>query len=156
MTTPLQRTASEFPTDYWNDSCNKSELTYALAHGAVGATTNPVIVGTVMQQEYETWAPRVREIAAEHPTWTDQQVTWQVIEEMAVRGWKMLEPVYQANHGQKGRLSIQIDPRESTLAITWRLGAESRYRVPKFRGGPNRRVERAIEVAVEHLPDYRS
>lgn len=110
MTTPLQRTASEFPTDYWNDSCNESELTYAIENGAVGATSNPVIVGTVMQQEYETWAPRVREIVAEHPTWTDQQVTWQVIEEMAIRGWRMLEPIYQASHGQKGRLSIQIDP----------------------------------------------
>lgn len=107
---PLQRTVSQFPTDYWNDSCNESELTYAMEHGAVGATSNPVIVGTVMKQEYETWAPRVREIAAEHPTWTDQQITWQVIEEMAVRGWGMLEPIWQANHGQKGRLSIQIDP----------------------------------------------
>jgi transaldolase len=107
---PLQRTASEFPTDYWNDSCNESELRYAMENGAVGATSNPVIVGTVMQQEYEIWAPRVGQIAAEHPDWTDQQVTWQIIEEMAIRGWKMLEPIYQANHGQKGRLSIQIDP----------------------------------------------
>ncbi len=107
---PLQRTASEFPTEYWNDSCNESELRYAMENGAVGATTNPTIVGTVMQQEYETWAPRVREIAAANPTWTDQQISWQVIEEMAVRGWKMLEPLYQQSHGQRGRLSIQIDP----------------------------------------------
>ncbi len=108
--TPLQRTASEFPTDYWNDSCNEAELTYAIANGAVGATTNPTIVGSVMKQEYDVWAPRVREIAAQNPTWTDQEVTWQVIEEMAIRGWKMLEPIYQAEHGQKGRLSIQINP----------------------------------------------
>jgi len=108
--TPLQRTASEFPTDYWNDSCNESELRYAIDNGAVGATTNPTIVGTVMQQEYEVWAPRVREIIAANPGWTDQQVTWQVIEEMAIRGWKMLEPIHQANHGQKGRLSIQTNP----------------------------------------------
>ena len=109
--TPLQRTASEFPTDYWNDSCNEAELT--LRHRATarsGATSNPTIVGTVMKQEYDIWAPRVQEIAAENPTWTDQQVTWQVIEEMAIRGWKMLEPIWQANHGQKGRLSIQINP----------------------------------------------
>jgi transaldolase len=108
--TPLQRTASEFPTEYWNDSCNESELRYAMQNGAVGATTNPTIVGTVMQQEYETWAPRVREIVAANPTWTDQQVAWQVIEEMAVRGWKMLEPIYEAGHGQRGRLSIQTNP----------------------------------------------
>ena len=108
--TPLQRTASEFPTDYWNDSCNESELRYAIENGAVGATTNPTIVGTVMKQEYGIWAPRVQEIVAQNPTWTDQQVTWQVIEEMAIRGWKMLEPIYEAAHGQKGRLSIQINP----------------------------------------------
>ncbi len=108
--TPLQRTASEFPTEYWNDSCNQSELAYAIENGAVGATSNPTIVGTVMKQEYDIWAPRVREIMAQNPTWTDQQVTWQVIEEMAIRGWKMLEPIYHREHGQKGRLSIQINP----------------------------------------------
>ncbi len=107
---PLQRTASEYPTDYWNDSCNESELAYAIENGAVGATSNPTIVGSVMKQEYDIWAPRVREILAQNPAWTDQEVTWQVIEEMAIRGWKMLEPIYAAEHGQKGRLSIQIDP----------------------------------------------
>jgi transaldolase len=108
--TPLQRTASEFPTDYWNDSCNEAELTYAIANGAVGATSNPTIVGAVMRQEYDFWAPRVKAIIAANPTWTDQEVTWQIIEEMAVRGWKMLEHIYRAQHGQKGRLSIQINP----------------------------------------------
>lgn len=110
LATPLQRTATEFPTDYWNDSCNAAELSHAIDNGAVGATSNPTIVGTVMQQEYDIWAPRVQAIIAEHPTWTDVQVTWQVIEEMAIRGWKMLEDIYQQNHGQKGRLSIQINP----------------------------------------------
>jgi transaldolase len=107
---PLLRTATEFPTDYWNDSCNEAELRYAIENGAVGATTNPTIVSTVMKQEYTIWAPRVRDIVAEHPTWSDQQITWQVIEEMAIRGWQMLEPIYQQHHGRKGRLSIQIDP----------------------------------------------
>ena len=108
--TPLLQTATLFPTDYWNDSCNAAELAYAIENGAVGATTNPTIVGTVMKQEFGTWAPRVRAIAAEHLDWTDQQITWQIIEEMAIRGWGMLEPIYQEHHGQKGRLSIQIDP----------------------------------------------
>jgi transaldolase len=107
---PLLRTATNFPTDYWNDSCNEAELRYAIENGAVGATSNPTIVGQVMQQEYSIWAPRVREIAAAHPDWTDQEVTWRIIEEMAIRGWKMLEPIWQQHHGQKGRLSIQINP----------------------------------------------
>jgi transaldolase len=110
LATPLQRTASDYPTEYWNDSCNAAELAYAMDNGAVGATTNPTIVGAVMKQEYDIWAPRVQEIISHNPTWTDQQVTWQVIEEMAIRGWKVLEPIYQKNHGQSGRLSIQTNP----------------------------------------------
>ena len=110
LAAPLQRTVSDYPTEYWNDSCNEAELRYAMDNGAVGATSNPTIVGTVMQQEYDTWAPRVRQIIAENPTWSDQQVTWQVIEEMAIRGWGMLEPIWQEGHGQKGRLSIQTNP----------------------------------------------
>jgi transaldolase len=110
LASPLLRTATDFPTEYWNDSCSAAELSYAIENGAVGATSNPTIVSTVMQQEYDIWAPRVVEIAEEHPDWTDQQVTWQIIEEMAVRGWKMLEPIYQRERGQNGRLSIQTNP----------------------------------------------
>jgi transaldolase len=110
LATPLLRTATEYPTDYWNDSCNAAELAHAIDNGAVGATSNPTIVGTVMRQEYDIWAPRVRAIASEHPDWTDVQVTWQIIEEMAIRGWKMLEPIYGQHHGRKGRLSIQTNP----------------------------------------------
>jgi transaldolase len=110
LASPLQRTANDFPTEYWNDSCNAAELAYAIDNGAVGATSNPTIVSTVMKQEYDVWAPRVAEIIEQHPSWTDQEVTWQVIEEMAIRGWKMLEPIYERNHGQSGRLSIQTNP----------------------------------------------
>ena len=42
--TPLQQTAMIRATDYWNDSCSIQELTYAIANGAVGATSNPTIV----------------------------------------------------------------------------------------------------------------
>jgi len=107
---PLLRMTTLYPTEYWNDSCNAAELAHAIQNGAVGATSNPTIVGTVMRQELDIWAPRVHAIAAEHPDWTDVQVTWQVIEEMAIRGWKMLEPIFDEHRGRKGRLSIQTDP----------------------------------------------
>jgi hypothetical protein len=31
--------------------------------------------------------------------------------------------------------AVEIDPRGRTVAITWRLRGESRYQVPRFRGG---------------------
>jgi transaldolase len=107
---PLQRTVREHPTDYWNDSCAISELTYAIENGAVGATTNPTIVGEVLKKEWDIWLPRIHEIVAEHADWTDQEVTWQLIEEMAVRGWALLEHIWEREQGRKGRLSIQTNP----------------------------------------------
>lgn len=110
LASPLMRTVSEFPTEYWNDSCSVAELTYAIDNGAVGGTSNPTIVGEVMKKEWDYWAPRVGQLTGEHPDWTDQQVTWQVIEEMAIRGWALLEPIHRREQGRKGRLSIQTNP----------------------------------------------
>ncbi len=106
----LSRTVAEFPTDYWNDSCALAELTWAIEHGATGATTNPTIVGDVLRKEMDIWAPRIRAIRDERPEATDQEVTWQVVEEMATRGWGMLAPVFERTGGRKGRLSIQTNP----------------------------------------------
>src|SRR3989337_2923808 len=107
---PLLRMVSTTASDYWNDSCAIAELEYAVANGAVGATSNPSIVGEVMKKEWEVWQPRVLAIRDEHPTWTDVEITWRTIEEMAARGAKVLEPIWLREAGRKGRLSIQTNP----------------------------------------------
>lgn len=107
---PLHRTAM-LGTDYWNDSCSIEELTYAIERGAVGATSNPTIVGEVLKKELPLWRERLAEIVGGHPTWTEDEVSWQLIEEMAVRASKLLLPVFERENGAKGRLSIQTDPR---------------------------------------------
>ena len=108
---PLYQTAATTATDYWNDSCSVEELTYAIARGAVGATTNPTIVGDVLKKEMHLWRERIAEIIAGNPTWSEDEVTWQLIEEMALRGAELLLPVFEREGGMKGRLSIQTDPR---------------------------------------------
>ena len=51
-----------------------------------------------------------RELAAANPSWTETDLTWAVIEEMAVRGAGVLEPVFVRERGRKGRLSLQTNP----------------------------------------------
>lgn len=99
------------PTTLWNDSCSMAELTYAIEHGAVGATSNPVIVGTVLKQEMPLWRERITQIIAEMPTATEDDVTWKLIEEMSARGAELLLPAFERSGGRNGRLSIQTDPR---------------------------------------------
>jgi len=107
----LYKTASTTATDYWNDSCSVEELTYAIERGAVGATSNPTIVGEVLKKEMHLWRDRIGEIIAENPTWTEDEVTWKLNEEMAIRGAELLLPVFEREQGRKGRLSIQTDPK---------------------------------------------
>ncbi|HVO41503.1 MAG TPA: transaldolase family protein [Aggregatilineales bacterium] len=107
---PLHQTVNTTPTDYWNDSCSIEELTYAIDNGAVGATSNPTIVVGVLKKEMPLWHDRILQIIRDNPTWAEDQITWKLIEEMAVKGANLLFPVYQREKGKKGRLSIQTNP----------------------------------------------
>ena len=109
--TPLHETVATSPSDVWNDSCSLEELEYAIGNGAVGATSNPTIVGEVLQKEWHLWSERLAGIVAERPTATEDDVTWQLIEEMAVKAAELLLPVFEREHGRKGRLSIQTNPK---------------------------------------------
>ncbi|KAF0104180.1 MAG: transaldolase [Chloroflexi bacterium] len=104
----LHQTVSTTLTDYWNDSCSIEELTYAIDNGAVGATTNPTIVVNVLKKEMALWQDRIHELIRENATWSESEVTWKLIEEMAVRGAELLKPIFDREKGKKGRLSIQI------------------------------------------------
>jgi transaldolase len=52
----------------------------------------------------------VGEIAAAHPTWSEVDITWALIEEMGVRAAALLDPVFDRHRGTKGRLSLQTNP----------------------------------------------
>lgn len=110
LDSPLLRMVERTPTDYWNDSCAVADLAYAIERGATGATSNPVIVGEVMKKERDHWVPRVQELAAANPTWSEVELTWALIEEMAARGAGILAPVFEAHGRRKGRLSVQTNP----------------------------------------------
>jgi transaldolase len=108
--TPLGRTISTTATDIWNDSCAIDELEYAISYGAVGATANPTIVTDVWKHEPGYWRERVRSLAAERPAATEVDLAWLVVEEMSIRGAKLLEPAFEVHAGRQGRLSVQTDP----------------------------------------------
>lgn len=107
---PLARMAEAFGTDWWNDSCDPAELASAIARGATGATSNPTIVLEVMKRNRDRWWPHVRQLAAEHPAWTEVELAWATAEEVAAAGAAILEPVFRAHGGLKGRQAIQTNP----------------------------------------------
>jgi len=121
---PLQQMTRNTATRLWNDSASIEELTYSMEHGAVGATCNPVIAVAVLKKEMATWRPRIESLLREMPTATEDQIGWRLVEELSVRAAELLEPVFAAEGGRNGRLSIQTDPRyfRNTDAIVKQAG----------------------------------
>jgi len=107
---PLARTVAETATDIWNDSCAVDELEYAIANGAVGATANPTIVHEVWKADPGRWRAATRDLADEHPEWTEVELAWAIVEAMSLRAAPLLLPAYERFGGRKGRLSMQTNP----------------------------------------------
>ena len=116
---PLHEMTQTTQTCLWNDSASIQELTYSIEHGAVGATCNPVIVVGVLKKEMSSWKDRIRSLIDEMPVATEDQIGWQLVREISVKGARLLEPIFDAHGGRNGRLSVQTDPRlyRNTQAI---------------------------------------
>lgn len=150
---PLHQMATTTLTDFWNDSCSVEELTYAIEHGAVGATTNPTIVLEVLKKEMYLWKDRIHELIEENPAWTEDQITWKIFEEIGLKSAQLLIPVFERENGRKGRLSIQTNPAYyrdweaiTRQAIHYRDQAPNiQVKIPVTQAGV-----RAIEEATYH------
>jgi transaldolase len=108
---PLHEMTQTTATCLWNDSASIQELTYSIEHGAVGATCNPVIVLGVLKKEMPQWKERILSLIQEWPSATEEQIAWQLVREISAKSAKLLRPIFDAQRGRNGRLSIQTDPR---------------------------------------------
>jgi transaldolase len=108
---PLHEMTQSTPTCLWNDSASIQELTYSIEHGATGATCNPVIVLGVLKKEMIQWKQRIYSIIEERSTANEDQIAWQLVREISLKGAALLRPLFDQQRGKNGRLSIQTDPR---------------------------------------------
>jgi transaldolase len=106
---PLRATVAT-ATEFWNDSCDATDLAWAIERGATGATANPTIVHDVWRRDPARWRERARRLAREDPSLTEDEIAWRIVEEMSLHAAKLLEPVFAASGGRSGRLSIQTNP----------------------------------------------
>jgi transaldolase len=140
---PLHEMTQTTPTCLWNDSASVEELTYSIEHGAVGATCNPVIVLGVLKKEMPQWKERIQRLIQERPEATEDEIAWQVVRDISAKSAALLKPIFDAQGGRNGRLSIQTDPRlfRDTKAIVRqaeefnKLAANMIVKIPVTRAG---------------------
>lgn len=97
--------------DFWNDSCALHELREAIENGAVGATSNPVIVGAAVEGDKATWLPVLDRLLRDHPDETEDDIAWRLIGVLAREAAALLAPIHEATGGRKGYLCVQVSPK---------------------------------------------
>jgi len=108
----LHESAVKFPqTHIWMDSCGEEELNYGLERGIVGATSNPMIIGSVIKNELNIWEGRIKALIIQMKAATEDEIAWELMHEITALRAKKLLPVFTESKGLKGRLSIQTNAK---------------------------------------------
>lgn len=97
--------------DWWNDSGVPAELAEAVSFGAVGATSNPVIVYQGIKGNPDKWFPVLDRIIADNPLDNEDEITWKLIAELGRESAAQLTGVFERTRGEKGYLSIQVSAK---------------------------------------------
>jgi len=107
----MEQMSKTTPTQFWNDNCSLADLAFAIEHGAVGATTNPVIVGQVLEAELPKYKPVIKQLVEENPLATEDDIAWLLNEKMACDGAELLYPAYKQTQKKAGYISIQTNSK---------------------------------------------
>ena len=97
--------------DWWNDSGVPAELSEAVALGAVGGTSNPVIVSQAVKAQPALCHPIIDRLLAENRFDTEDDIAWKLLHTLAIDAAARLKPVFDATRGAKGFLSAQVNPK---------------------------------------------
>ena len=103
----LQWLTEETPTKWWHDSAIPSEIDEALANGATGVTTNPVLTYKSLQAVPEFWQPQVDGISEDLLPAERAEALLRLI---ALYAAGKLKTVFERTGGQHGYALGQLNP----------------------------------------------
>ena len=106
----LKWLSTETKTAWWHDSADTAELLQALANGAVGVTTNPVLVSQSLQSKRDLLLPHQAEIEAiKNADERAEKIIQIITQDLA----QLLLPVYNETNGENGYVCAQVNPNRA-------------------------------------------
>jgi len=105
MTTPLESLIAS-GTKLWLDSIDPDLLDEAIALGATGATSNPIIVSDLINTG--RFDPRLHELM--NGGGDDAEVAWQMTDRLVGDAQAKLRETWQRSEGNDGYVSFELDP----------------------------------------------
>jgi transaldolase len=103
----LEWLAQDTPTKWWHDSAIPAEIDAAIANGALGVTTNPVLTYRALVADPEHWTPQVERIPAEVAGVERAEALLAIVAREAAAKF---EDVHERTEGRHGYALGQLDP----------------------------------------------
>lgn len=105
MTTPLQSLIA-CGTKLWLDSVDPEEIARNRAHGATGATSNPIIIADLIKSG--RFDGDLKGFFAQMPD--DEAVAWAVTDKLVRDAQAVFAPIHRDTLGDDGYVSFELDP----------------------------------------------
>jgi transaldolase len=108
----LREMSERFPeTRLWCDSAIDDDIELALSCGAVGVTTNPIVMSALFRDEPDMVLPVIEDvISSGMELKTETEILWETMRRISDIKGKKLEAVFDASGGKLGRFTLQTSP----------------------------------------------
>ena len=103
----LKWLASETKSNWWHDSADPDELKLSIANGAVGTTTNPLLIKLSMFSRPEIWTPKLVDIPRDI---TGAEKAEAILQKITGSLAETLLPVFVKTKGEQGYVCAQVNP----------------------------------------------
>ena len=108
MSSYLNWVVDETSTRWWHDSADPAELDIGLGRGAIGVTTNPVLVSAAVRKNRKDWSGDIDRVLARGLA-AEQKA--EALTEIAVtKAAEKLLPAFSAGDGRSGFVCAQVNP----------------------------------------------
>lgn len=93
-------------TKLYLDSIDPELVAKNIAWGAVGATSNPVIVSALINSgRFDSWLTQATEKGL-----SNEQAAWQVTDQLVTQAQQAFHRIWKESHGNAGWVSFELDP----------------------------------------------
>ena len=99
---------SETTTYWWNDSADMNSMDEAIANGATGVTTNPLLVKRSLYGNPEYWRPYLESAKG----LTGDAKVEEIIRCITIKVAEKFLPIYEATNGEQGYVCAQVNPKK--------------------------------------------
>jgi len=104
----LDWVVSNTPTQWWHDSADPAELETGLRRGAIGVTTNPVLVNAAVKKNRGRWRAEIDRVLARRLA--PEQQAEALVEIAVTNAAAALLPAFEAGDGRSGFVCAQLNP----------------------------------------------